>query len=79
MEKYIFAISITTKHNTMNTEITNLELIETYKGIEIYKHPNPLLSSHYSIYFINGKQYSGPITRMRKTKSWITRVLNKNK
>jgi hypothetical protein len=63
----------------MNTEITNLELIETYKGIEIYKHYNPILSSRCSVYWINGKQYSGSLSGMRKTKSWITRVLNKSK
>ena len=63
----------------MNTEITNLELIETYKGIKIYKHYHPMLSSIYCVFWINGKEYSNGISSMRDTKNWITRVLNKSK
>jgi hypothetical protein len=61
----------------MNTEITKTELIETYKGIEIYKHSNPRLSSIYKVYVINGFQYSSPCIRLAKNS--ITRILNKAK
>jgi hypothetical protein len=61
--------------NTINTEITSKELIEIYKGIEIYKHPNPILSSIYNAFVINGFEYSMPCIRLAK--HHITRELNK--
>jgi hypothetical protein len=63
--------------NAINTEITSQELIEIYKGIEIYTHPKPSLSSKYKVFVINGVQYSS--CTIKKAKNFITRTLNKIK
>ena len=61
--------------NTINTEITSQELIEIYKGIEIYTHPKPSLSSRYLVFVINGVRYSS--CNISLAKNFITRTLNK--
>jgi len=69
----IFALSNHTQKSKI-MEIINKQLIETYKGIEIYKHETPYLS-HYLLFYIDGFQYLWP--NIRLSKNDITRALNK--
>ena len=58
----------------MNTQNTNTKLIETYKGIRIYKEKNYIFSN-YLICIVNDKEYLN--TEMKNIKNHITRELNK--